>query len=784
MDLTIENLQSEEWRLNNLYLIKNKDGEVQHFTMNQTQRFLYNNLWYLSIVLKARQLGCCLDPATRVLTADLRWVPIGELRIGDEVVAVDEYPLKKGRGATRKMRTAQVEGVVAMQAEKYRITFADGREVVCTDWHPWLTRTGLGCEWLSIKTKGGRKRKKLKPGSCIRSVTRPWGEADYEDGWFSGMLDGEGSMAKPSCTGASVNVSQVVGPVWYRILQYLESRGYTYRIEDDKDRPSKFGKRPVPKAVISRMDEVFRLFGQTRPSRFLPRRFWEGKELPGKGWPDTCNPSWAEIVKIEPEGKGTVIDLQTSEGTYIAEGLVSHNTTFFQLFILDRCLFNDNTNAGVIAHTQVDAQAFFDDKLLFAYENLPEEIRRANPADTKNVRELKFANGSRLRVGTSMRSGTLQYLHISEFGKICAKYPDKAREIITGSLNTVSPGNFVAIESTAEGPMGAFYDMCLKAETLHETGQKLTHMDYKFFFFPWFDDPAYRLETFDGAPLPPEYDEYFRTLESENDIQLTIEQKRWYVAKAEEQGEEMRREYPSTPAEAFEAKIKGAVFGKQMQDLHHTGRALDLPVESGIPVNTFWDLGRNDINAIWFHQRVGPWDHFIDYYEHRQVDITHYIEKMDELAKKRGYRWGTVYLPHDGKTKHIESIAGSAKDILQANGFTVKVTGRPTVKNVSIASTRRQFPHCKFDKTRCAVGLKHLMNYQWSWDETHKTYRNTPLHNVASNGADAFQTYGHGYKGEKQQYLQQLDPLDRSRVRTYGSVRRKAHKAPNYDHIV
>lgn len=54
-------------------------------------------------------------------------------------------------------------------------------------------------------------------------------------------------------------------------------------------------------------------------------------------------------------------------------------------------------------------------------------------------------------------------LHISEYGKICNKYPDKAREIQTGALNTVAPESEVFIESTAEGNSGYFYDMSMRA---------------------------------------------------------------------------------------------------------------------------------------------------------------------------------------------------------------------------------------------------------------------------------------------------------------------------------
>jgi hypothetical protein len=47
------------------------------------------------------------------------------------------------------------------------------------------------------------------------------------------------------------------------------------------------------------------------------------------------------------------------------------------------------------------------------------------------------------------------YLHVSEFGNICAQAPEKAREIVTGALNMVEAAQFVVIESTAEGQEGA-----------------------------------------------------------------------------------------------------------------------------------------------------------------------------------------------------------------------------------------------------------------------------------------------------------------------------------------
>ena len=95
------------------------------------------------------------------------------------------------------------------------------------------------------------------------------------------------------------------------------------------------------------------------------------------------------------------------------------------------------------------------DNVKFAYDNLSEDLKSVMPLSKDSASELLFThNNSSIRVGTSMRSGTLQYLHISEFGKICAKYPDKAEEVITGSIPAVPANGVIFIESSAEGADG------------------------------------------------------------------------------------------------------------------------------------------------------------------------------------------------------------------------------------------------------------------------------------------------------------------------------------------
>lgn len=169
-------------------------------------------------------------------------------------------------------------------------------------------------------------------------------------------------------------------------------------------------------------------------------------------------------------------------------------TTYCAISFLDDCFWYKNTTSGIIAHRRESAEEIFKKKVKYAYDRMPKWTRTFNIATNDRASELSFENGSTYRVSTGFRSGTYNNLLISEFGKICAQSPDVANEIVLGSLNAVADDQKVIIESTAEGREGFFYSMCKEAETLKESGRELTNMDYKFFFFPWMEEPSYRLK--------------------------------------------------------------------------------------------------------------------------------------------------------------------------------------------------------------------------------------------------------------------------------------------------
>lgn len=415
-------------------------------------------------------------------------------------------------------------------------------------------------------------------------------------------------------------------------------------------------------------------------------------------------------------------------------------TTFIQIFMLDACVFNRDIRAGTIAHTLGDAQVIFRDKVKYPYDSLPTGIKDAVPITQSNSTELLLGNNSSIRVGTSLRSGTLQYLHISEYGKICAKYPEKAREIRTGALNTVQAGQLVFMESTAEGQEGDFFDTCTTAQSAARMGSKLTAIDWKFHFFPWWKSPDYELDH-DGVVITEQYAKYFQKLEENSGVALSPRQKAWYVKKAETQKGDMKREYPSTPSEAFEASVEGAYYADQMAKAEMEGRIGAFPYIPGYPVHTISDIGMDDANTTWLFQVLPGRVRLIGYFEIVGGGMDAQIAELEKRRKEHDYVYGTHYMPHDIRVREWTRGGLTRIEIMLSE---VKSRGMGSVEKVErayvedqINGTRRLLGSCEFDEAETAQGLKCLRNYRKDWDEDMSVWKDKPRHDWASHGAQA-----------------------------------------------
>ena len=367
-------------------------------------------------------------------------------------------------------------------------------------------------------------------------------------------------------------------------------------------------------------------------------------------------------------------------------------------------------------------------------------LKAARPIIRDSADELTFSNNSSIRVSTSMRSGTLQYLHVSEYGQLCSRFPEKAREIRTGALNTVQAGQCIFIEFTAEGREGHFYDLCEAAQTKQRMGTPLTPLDLKWFFFPWHRAPEYAIEP-EGVVIDEQFRKYFATLETTAGIVLTPAQQAWYQKKAETQLADMKREYPSTPEEAFETSIEGAYFADQLAAAELQGRIGDHCLLPGVPVNTAWDIGVGDYTSIWLWQQMRSKIGLVGYYQNCGEGMPHYVELLKEFRKRTGCKYGTHVFPHDIRVKEWGSSRTRIEQFVESD-LDARIDARVAprqLKDDSINAARQTLAACWFDSAGCDDGLKALRSYRKEWDEEKGIWRDRPRHDSASHGADAFQ---------------------------------------------
>lgn len=199
--------------------------------------------------------------------------------------------------------------------------------------------------------------------------------------------------------------------------------------------------------------------------------------------------------------------------------------------------------------------------------------------------------------------------------------------------------------------------------------------------------------------------------------------------------EEYEQEYECS----FTAALLGAYYGKYLSALEKKGRIRDFEYDPSSPVRTYWDLGISDTTAIWFVQHVGREIRIIDYIENAGVGLEWYVKAIQ--SKPYIYDHVGHGLPHDGAAREL-GTGRSRQETLLELGLRSHIVPRQSVADGIHAVRMLLQKDIWFHKTNCARGLEALKNYQRKWDGKNNMFMDKPLHNWASNGADAFRMLG------------------------------------------
>lgn len=152
----------------------------------------------------------CVTGDTKILTENLIWKPISDIKSGDKIM---------GFNRTRLMEPTTVVNTLSRKALVYKIV-TDKGVIKATSEHPFLNKYG---RWITIQDLKGR----MKTGSArsnIRFLSNPTLEFketdDYKIGYINGIIQGDGTVGKNLCKDTR------------RVNVYTEHRWIILRMKD------------------------------------------------------------------------------------------------------------------------------------------------------------------------------------------------------------------------------------------------------------------------------------------------------------------------------------------------------------------------------------------------------------------------------------------------------------------------------------------------------------------------------------------------------------------------
>ena len=370
-------------------------------------------------------------------------------------------------------------------------------------------------------------------------------------------------------------------------------------------------------------------------------------------------------------------------------------STFVQDLFVWLCEHLPSYRAITMAHTKEDTDAIFR-KAQVCWENLPDE-RFADVSGTA----IKWHHGSEYKARTAgsrgiARGDTFQLMHISELA-FCQRVAGMDTRTINAALNSVpfQPHTIVIIESTGDGPSGAFYERCLQAEK----GEG----PFELLFFAWYEDDGYRLEPPPGWEAPPDVADLGR------EFRLDQSQLYFYTTKRLESRStsgslasgnwEFRREYPSRLMDSFTA-ASGLVFpdlgSRNIQDLGEPRglgwefyRAIDWGWTNDPFVVLFVAHDRSQPPGLIFHPSLEP-TVVRDFRAYRMDERTDYPKDKDnhgpDALRMAVIQWDLTGLVYVWKAIYrynaaVDRLDGMARMIHWESGWHIPPGSAPAAKS-------------------------------------------------------------------------------------------------------
>ena len=426
-------------------------------------------------------------------------------------------------------------------------------------------------------------------------------------------------------------------------------------------------------------------------------------------------------------------------------------STAVDTFQADRAVFARGFRGVIIDQKQEDATKKMVEIVRFAVDSLPSEILKRITFDKRNDSELRLRVGdekesedSVIFATTGNRGGDCSMLHVSEWGPIAAMDPERSKEIRTGAFPAARKGRRVVETTWYGGKCGDLWDL---VKPILESNQNAEGIVY---FFPWHTDPE--AVKFTGE-ITAEVEAYFKDLASKLSKSFSPEQKKWYAAKAIEQGMWVKREYPSTLDEALSVPMEGTIYGASIDRLRANKRICNYEHDPQCPLFTSWDLGISDYGIVWLLQFVGRDILLLDYLAGTGEPASFYASAVKDWERKYGVRVRKHYVPHDANTRDKGTGKTFVNAMNEAGLDGVVVVPRTPDLWLSINErVKPLFPRFYIHQANCSKTFQYGETTVPSGLESLEFYHKKEgasseviVHDVYSHGADGLRTICEAY---------------------------------------
>jgi hypothetical protein len=185
---------------------------------------------------------------------------------------------------------------------------------------------------------------------------------------------------------------------------------------------------------------------------------------------------------------------------------------------------------------------------------------------------------------------------------------------------------------------------------------------------------------------------------------------------------------------SFEAALKGAIYGVEMERAEKEHRVGDYILDPNLPVDCVTDLGYADDTVLTFFQQHRDGILIHEVYSNNEREWDHYLDEIESRDVR------DIYLPHDARAKNLQTGRSIVEQTIR-RGYRPKIVPDHKLRD-GIASVRKLLPFTYWNLPLCSGAIEAMKSYRRAWDDKLGCYKDHPVHDWSSHIADCIRYLG------------------------------------------